>query len=101
MFSFLQPRHIRWNIDRFTRIRETNELLNISNAKEQLAFERRRRKEYPAVRFRIERLRLNFARKFVFHTISRSRVDIPSLVEISRIKIGENIREIYMCFNFR
>lgn len=46
------------------RIRETSELLNTSNAKEQLAFERRRRKEYPAVRFRIERLRLNFARKF-------------------------------------
>lgn len=60
------------------RIRETSGLLNTSNAKEQLALEVERRgrgENIGRVRFRIERLRLDFARKFdISHHLARELI---------------------------
>lgn len=96
MFSFLRPGHIRWNIDRFTRefVRRASCWIHRMQKNSLQIWkgrrgggEQEREKRIRLCDFGL-RLRLDFARKFDISQsyISLGRVDIPSLVEISRIR---------------
>lgn len=87
------------------RIRETSELLNTSNAKEQLADSKGGKEREKRIRRPCDfglRLRFDFARKFDISQsyISLVSVDISSLVEISRIRTERKCKR-KMYFDFR